>query len=43
MVSLTAAVDPAKYPVLAITAEAGDGNPAPSATEVLRDTLTVIG
>lgn len=43
VVSLTAAVDPAKYPVLAITAEAGDGNPAPSATEVLRDTLTVIG
>ncbi len=43
LVSLTAAVDPAKYPVLAITAEPGDGNPAPSATEVLRDTLTVIG
>lgn len=35
-VTLTAAVDPAKYPVLVVTAEPGDGNPAPSDVEVLR-------
>ena len=33
---LTAAVDPAKYPVLAVTAEPGDGDPRPSDEEVLR-------
>lgn len=35
-VTLTAAVDPAKYPVLVVTAEPGDGDPAPSDVEVLR-------
>ena len=35
-VSFTAAVDPAKYPVLSITAEPGDGDPAPSGDEVMR-------
>ena len=29
-VRFTAAVDPARYPVLAVTAEPGDGDPAPS-------------
>lgn len=38
-VDLTAAVDPAKYPVLTITAEPGDGNPLPSSREVLRATV----
>ena len=42
-VSLTAAVDPSKYPVLAITAEAGDGNPAASTTEVTRGPLSIRG
>ena len=35
-VELTAAVDPTLYPTIAVTAEPGDGNPAPSDTEVLR-------
>ena len=35
-VSFTAAVDPKKYPVLSITAEPGDGNPARTGPEVLR-------
>lgn len=35
-VSFTAAVDPSKYPVLSITAEPGDGNPARTGPEVLR-------
>ena len=35
-VALTAAVDPARYPVIAVTAEPGDGDPAPSGVEVLR-------
>ncbi len=35
-VRFAAAVDPARYPVLAVTAEPGDGDPRPSATEVLR-------
>ncbi len=35
-VRLTAAVDPAKYPILIVTAEPGDGDPLPSADEVLR-------
>jgi anti-sigma-K factor RskA len=34
-VTLAAAADPAKYPVLAVTAEPGDGDPRPS-VEVLR-------
>jgi hypothetical protein len=36
-VRLAAAVDPARYPVLAVTAEPGDGDPRPSGTEVLRN------
>lgn len=35
-VDLTAAVDPAKYPVITVTAEPGDGNPLPTGAEVLR-------
>ncbi|MGQ0617120.1 MAG: anti-sigma factor [Acidimicrobiia bacterium] len=35
-VTFAAAVDPALYPVVSITAEPGDGDPAPSAVEVLR-------
>jgi Anti-sigma-K factor rskA, C-terminal len=35
-VRLAAAVDPALYPVVSITAEPGDGDPAPSRREVLR-------
>ncbi len=35
-VRFAAAVDPAKYPVLAVTAEAGDGDPSPTAPDVLR-------
>ncbi len=38
-VDLTAAVDPAKYPVITITAEPGDGNPLPTGPEVLRATV----
>ena len=34
-VDLTAAVDPTKYPELSITAEPGDGDPAPG-REVVR-------
>lgn len=34
--SFTAAVDPAKYPVLSVTAEPGDGNPQRTGPEVLR-------
>ena len=41
-VEMTAAVDPNKYPILAITAETADGNPAPSANEVMRGTLTIL-
>jgi hypothetical protein len=33
---LAAAVDPARYPILSITAEPGDGDPRPSDDEVLR-------
>lgn len=40
--SFTAAVDPEKYPTLTITSELGDGDPAPSAIEVLRGELVVI-
>ena len=35
-VTFAAAVDPAKYPVLSVTAEPGDGDPRPSRREVLR-------
>ena len=35
-VTFAAAVDPAKYPVLSVTAEPGDGNPEPRGPEVLR-------
>lgn len=35
-VRLTAAVDPGRYPTLIVTAEPGDGDPRPSADEVLR-------
>jgi anti-sigma-K factor RskA len=35
-VDLTAAVDPALYPVLSVTAEPGDGNPRRTGPEVLR-------
>jgi anti-sigma-K factor RskA len=35
-VEFTAAVDPAKYPILSVTAEPGDGNPAATGPEVLR-------
>ena len=35
-VTFAAAVDPAKYPVLSVTAEPGDGNPVPTGPEVLR-------
>ncbi|CAA9484760.1 MAG: hypothetical protein AVDCRST_MAG30-1020 [uncultured Solirubrobacteraceae bacterium] len=35
-VSLTAAVDPKKYPGVAVTAEPGDGDPAPAGADLLR-------
>jgi len=35
-VRFAAAVDPAKYPVLAVTVEKGDGDPAPTLPDVLR-------
>lgn len=35
-VEMTAAVDPAIYPELSVTAEPGDGNPQPTGPEVLR-------
>jgi hypothetical protein len=35
-VRLVAAVDPALYPVLSVTAEPGDGDPRPTGPEVLR-------
>ncbi len=38
-VELTAAVDPTKYPELSVTAEPGDGDPAPNGPEVLRAPL----
>ncbi len=40
-VELTAAVDPAKYNELSVTAEPGDGNPSPNGPEVLRTRLQV--
>jgi hypothetical protein len=38
-VRLAAAVDPARYPVVEITAEAGDGDPAATGPVVLRTTI----
>ena len=38
-VRFTAAVDPARYPGLAVTTEPGDGNPAPAGDDVLRSAL----
>ncbi len=38
--TLTAAVDPALYPTLVVSAEPGDGNPAASGNDVLRSTPT---
>lgn len=38
-ITLTAAVDPAKFPVVSITAEPGDGNPAATGPEVMRADL----
>lgn len=35
-IEFVAAVDPARYPTMAITAEPGDGNPLPGGPEVLR-------
>lgn len=40
-VDLTAAVNPELYPELSVTAEPGDGNPAPTGPEVLRATITI--
>ncbi len=37
-VTFAAAVDPAKYPVLSVTAEPGDGDPSPSGPDILRST-----
>ena len=39
-VRFTAAVDPAEYPGLAVTAEPGDGDPAPSGPDVLRSSTS---
>ncbi len=39
-VTFAAAVDPAKYPVLSVTAEPGDGDPSPSRPDILRSTAT---
>lgn len=38
-ITLTAAVDPTKFPFLSITAEPGDGNPAVTGPEVMRAEL----
>ena len=35
-VTLTAAVDPAKYPEIAVTAEPAGGGPAPTGRDVVR-------
>lgn len=40
-VDLTAAVNPEKYPELLVTAEPGDGNPAPTGPEVLRARIAI--
>ena len=36
IVAFAAAVDPALYPVLSVTAEPGDGDPRATGTDVLR-------
>ncbi len=41
-VEMTAAVDPNKYSVLAITAETADGDPRPSQNEVMRANLKIL-
>jgi hypothetical protein len=42
-VELTAAVDPALYPTIVVTAEPGDGNPLPSGVEVMRADIQLDG
>ncbi len=42
VVTMTAAVDPTKFPTLVITAEIADGDPAPSTNEVMRGSLTIL-
>jgi hypothetical protein len=42
-VELTAAVDPALYPTIVVTAEPGDGNPLPSGVEVMRADIPLDG
>lgn len=42
-VDLTAAVDPAKYQELSVTAEPGDGDPNPNSPEVFRAEITLDG
>jgi hypothetical protein len=42
-VDLTAAVDPTLYPTIVVTAEPGDGNPAPSGVEVMRANVELDG
>ena len=42
-IELTAAVDPTKYPVMAVTAEPGDGDPRPTGADVLRAELVLTG
>jgi hypothetical protein len=42
-VELTAAVDPALYPTVVVTAEPADGDPSPSGVEVLRADLEPAG
>ena len=41
-IDLTAAVDPARYPSLSVTAEPGDGNPLPTGPEVLRADIELL-
>lgn len=42
-IDLTAAVDPARYPRLSVTAEPGDGEPRATGTEVLAADIEVLG
>ncbi len=41
-VDLAAAVNPALFPTLSVTAEPGDGNPLPTGPEVLRTRIVII-
>ncbi len=41
-VDLAAAVNPALFPVLSVTAEPGDGDPRPTGPEVLRTAITIL-